>query len=309
MPSRREALYLLGTAVGSSGLAGCLSDDIDGGTSTPAESATPGESPTPSATPEPTTVAADLGETLTVDGVDLTLRRVVVQGSLLTVYTDSGTVTQNPGGRYVLAKLSTTADSAPAAGEYALAVDDSRVGSTAPRGSFWTIRDGRRTQYTPPDGPVSDGPGGWLAFPVEGDREAESPRLTVGDASWQLPERAVERLRKPATEYDLVGLDYPETVTPDESFTVTVTAENVGSVAGTFRGMLNTSVQYASYPRSVRIDLEPGEQGTWELSFGVDEGLNEVGDTGDLHLETVGGDADGRIETVAGTAVGTATER
>lgn len=311
MPSRRDALGLLGTTLGSVALAGCLGDSTDAGTSTSDGNADSIESPNdePSPTHEPTGEPAGLGDTRTVDGVDLTLRRVVVQGSLLTVFTDSGAVTENPDGRYVLAKLSTTAESAPAAGEYGLAVDGSPVGSVTPRGNFWTVPGGRRTQYTPPEAAVSDGPGGWLAFPVEGGLAAESPRLTVGSASWRLPERAVERLRKPAAEYDLVGFDYPETVATEESFTVSVTAKNVGSVAGAFRGMLNTSVQYASYPHPIRMDLSPGEQGTWELSYGVREGLNEPGDSGGLLLETVGGDADGRIEVPDSAGTSTPQER
>lgn len=302
MPSRRDALGLLGTTLGSAALAGCLGDGSDG-TSTLGGNADPTESPSDesSATPEPTAEPGSLGETLTVDGVELTLRRVVVQGSLLTIFTDSGAVREKPGGRYVLAKVSTTAASAPAASRYALAVDGSQARSVAPRGYFWTVPGGRRTQYTPPEAPMGERAGGWLAFPVEGGLAAESPRLTVADASWRLPDRAVERLRKPAAEYDLVSFDYPETVAADESFTVSVTAENVGSVAGTFRGMLNTSVQYASYPRPIRIDLDPGEQGTWDLSYGFDQGLNEAGEIGSLSLETVGGDAEATIEVPEGT--------
>lgn len=57
--------------------------------------------------------------------------------------------------------------------------------------------------------------------------------------TWSLPDGAIEDLSAPTTEWDLVSFDAPESVDPDESFSVTMEARNAGDVPGTFRGVLN----------------------------------------------------------------------
>lgn len=303
MPSRREYL----AAVGLGSLAGCLGGDE----SRPTES-----DPTATATPESTATAtassdpARVGEPVTVDGVDVTLERVGVQSSLMVVYTDSGDVIANSDGRFVLAAFD-AASSTPAADHYTLVTAGERVRPMEPSYGFWLSESGRRKQYSTDSASASgDAGGGWLAFPIEGGLGAESTRITVGNGAWRLPDRVSERLSQPAPRFELRSFDHPESVTPDEPFSVSLTVENVGSVAGTFRGVLNArGVEYAVYPHPIRLDLEPGETDIWTKEYGPDEGLNDVGETGTFDLRTPVGDREGEIEAIAGTAVGTATER
>jgi hypothetical protein len=306
MPSRREYLAALGA---STVLAGCLGN----GDGTPTASDSPAETsrePTTTPTAEPTAQLPAVGGTISVDGVDLTLERVRCTGSLPYVYTDSGDVQTNPEGRYVLAKVTTPSSSPPAASRYSLVAAGGRAYAIGSAGSFWLGPDGDRDPYRPgPGSDVGDSSGGWLAFPVDAELDADAPRVAVGTTGWRLPDRVVARFRQPAARYELRELAHPETVTPDEAFTVSVAVENVGPVSGTFRAVLNTSIRYASSARPVFLDLDPGERRTWELDFGPDEGLNEVGEVGRLDLRTPSGDRNGEIEVVAGTAVGTATER
>ncbi|WP_435115134.1 hypothetical protein [Halolamina sp. C58] len=306
MPSRREYLAIAG--LGS--MAGCLGGN---------ESTTTERDPTPTATKTPVSTApatvstddpAGVGEPVTVDGVDVTLERVAVQSSLAVVYTDSGDVIANTDGRFVLAAFDAgpAGPAAPAADRYTLVTAGERERPMEPGGGFWLSENGRREQYST-ESATSEAGGGWLAFPVDGGLDAEAAQITVGSGAWALPERVTERLSQPAPRYELRSFDHPETVTPDEPFSVSLTVENVGSVAGTFRGVLNVrGVQYAVYPYPIRVDLEPGETDIWTKEYGPDEGLNDVDQTGAFDLRTPVGDREGEIEVIAGTAVGTATE-
>lgn len=308
MPSRREYL----AAVGIGALAGCLGGAETPTTDEPPASATPTSSPT--ASPASTAAPATVGESQAGDGTELTLETVDVQGSLSRVYTDSGDVRGAADGRFVLAELSTPASTtdadAPSAGRYTLVDGDERARPIEPEGSLWLSPDGDRWAYSPGSGPsTGDSPGGWLAFRVDAELDAEAPRLVVGDGAWTLPDHVAERLRQPAARYAVRSFDYPETVGPDEGFTVSVTAENVGPVAGTFRAVLNASIQYASMAYPVRLDLEPGESATWEKEYGPSMGLNEVDQRGRVHLATATGERQGSIEVVAETATPTPQER
>ncbi|MFT4889434.1 MAG: hypothetical protein ACI9YT_000343 [Halobacteriales archaeon] len=57
--------------------------------------------------------------------------------------------------------------------------------------------------------------------------------------TWSLPDEAMGTLGSPTTEWERVSFDAPESVGPDESFSVAMAARNVGGAAGTFRGVLN----------------------------------------------------------------------
>ena len=177
------------------------------------------------------------------------------------------------------------------------------MGPADPRGSYWFGPDGHRDSYSPgPDDGTESG--GWLAFPVDGELDPESPKITVLDTGWRLPQSVTERLRQPAPQFNLVSFDHPETVAPDEPFTVSVTAENVGPVMGSFRGVLNAAnVRYAYYPHEFALALDPGERATWELEYAGDEGLNDADDSGQFDLRTVAGNREGTVEVdgAAGT--------
>ena len=302
MPSRREYLAVVG--LGS--LAGCLGGDE----STPTEG---DPTSTATATPVPTTTAtaspadpARVGESVTVNDVDVTLESVAVQSSLAVVYTDSGDVIANTDGRFVLAEID-AGSPAPNADQYTLVTAGERGQPMEPGYGFWLSEDGRREQYSADS--ASGTGGGWLAFPVDGGVDVQSARITVGTGAWTLPDRVGERLSQPAPRYEIGSFDHPETVTPDEPFSVSLTVENVGSVAGTFRGVLNVrGVEYAVYPYPIRLELDPGETEIWTKEYGPDEGLNDVGETGGFDLRTPAGDREDEIEVIAGTAVGTATE-
>jgi hypothetical protein len=302
MPSRRAFLAAFGSSVA---LAGCLGS----GGGTPTASNSPARtSRKPTATP--TAQLPVVGETVPVDGSDLTLERVCCAGSLPYVHTDSGGVQTNPEGRYVLARVTTPAESPSAASRYSLVAAGGRAHAVGSTGSFWLGPDGDRYPYSPGSEPsVGGSSGGWIAFPVDAELDVDSPHIAVGATGWRLPDPVVTRLRQPAARYELRELAHPETVTPAESFTVSVAVENVGPVSRTFRAVLNTSIRYASYARPVFVDLDPSAQRTWELAFGPDDGLNEVGRVGELDLRTPVGDRGGDIEVVADTAVGTATDR
>ena len=295
MPSRRQLLATLGAGF----LAGCTGDPPP--TNSPTATATPDgtatETPgTPAGTEMSTETpdCATVGETVTVDGADLTLERVSVQQSLPYVYTDSGGV-QYHDGRYVLAEITTPASAPPSADQYSLVVAGGRTSAVASEGSFWFGQRGNRYAYTPGPGPnVGGSPGGWLAFSVDAELDAESPHISTGASGWRLPERVTRRLRQPVPRYERLSFDYPETVEPDEAFTVSVTVANTGPIAGTFSGVLNTAnIRYAAYAQPFWLDIEPGEQGTWEQTYAGDEGLNEPGESGILDLRTAVEDRDG----------------
>jgi hypothetical protein len=104
--------------------------------------------------------------------------------------------------------------------------------------------------------PKNPGPRGWLVFEVP-PRLATPPSLRLeGDTdSWEW-ELDTEKATTPPPAWEWTA-SAPETVPPDETFDITVTAENVGDGPGTFRGAVNFS--YPMYrPKGFDILLEPG---------------------------------------------------
>jgi hypothetical protein len=295
MPSRRRFLAVLG----STGLTGCVGGPESAVTGTDSTS-TSTDTGTGTTTTTQTPDRSAVGDTITADGAALTLVEVVTASGLPFVYTDSGGVQSSEGRRYVLADIATRGSSPPAASRYSLTAGARLVGPAEPRGSYWFGLDEHRYPYSPGPGGGTDS-GGWLAFPVEGELDADAPQITVNGAGWRLPESVTERLRQPAPQFDLVSFDYPETVGSEEPFDVSVTAANTGRVAGTFCGVLNASIKYASYAYPFWLDLDPGEEATWSKAYGGGEGVNEPGDTGSLDLRTMVGERDGEIEVTTAT--------
>ncbi|NHX36714.1 MULTISPECIES: hypothetical protein [Halolamina] len=101
---------------------------------------------------------------------------------------------------------------------------------------------------------------GWLLF--ETPAQLDSPpvlRLDDNDGprEWDL---AVEKATAPPPAWEWAA-DAPAAVAPDETFEITIAAENVGDGPGTFRGAVNFS--YPLYkPEGFDVPLDPGESGT-----------------------------------------------
>lgn len=284
MPSRRQFL----AAVGATGLAGCV------GEPEPSETAFP--SPTPG-----TASPAAVGEAVTVDGATVTLEQVAVRDSLFVqASADSKDVLARDGERFLLTTVTVEGDAPESADAFSLAVDGETVatGSTTFASNHYGYLD--RWPYDP-DGERGD-PGGWVGFTPEAPLSGESVAVAVGDAGWRLPDEAVDHLQRPLPGYELVSFDYPERVGPEETFTVSVSVENTGPVAGTFRGVLNVAnIEYAYYPYPFELTLGAGERGTWEKEFDA----SNINNSGGLHLRTPVGNPDGTVEVVDPTPTAT----
>lgn len=304
MPSRRTFLTaVVGTATG-----GCLhgppTDPAERSTRTRARSPSPTTPTADPSTVSPTPVTGRVGETLDVDGAWVTVERVLVQDSLMYASSpDSMAVATSESGRYVLVEVSVSGELPPGASQFAVLVDGEQVGGSA--------ADHRVRSYGDPvRGPYDTDRGGWLVYTVPAPLDASTAAIAVEGTRWRFPDRTVERLRDPLATYDLVGFDAPAKVTPDQAFAARVTVENVGNVAGTFRGVLNAAGgRYAFYPYPFELDLPVGGRTTWTKEFpaGMD-GLDEPGEAMRLHLRTAAGDRHREVECVAGTAASTATE-
>jgi hypothetical protein len=117
-------------------------------------------------------------------------------------------------------------------------------------------RDGEwRVTYGDGSGPVLFG------LPETGD--ASDAHLTVGDRTWEPPQRVRDRLEAPLPTFD-VTMSGPERVGPDADPALLVTVRNEGDVSGRYTLALNRSGPLiASAPiRRIAGTLEPGEQRT-----------------------------------------------
>jgi hypothetical protein len=84
---------------------------------------------------------------------------------------------------------------------------------------------------------------------------APSLRLEGDTDSWEW-ELDTEKATTPPPAWEW-SASVPETVPPDDTFNITVTAENVGDGPGTFRGAVNFSYPM-SRPKGFDIVLDPG---------------------------------------------------
>ncbi|MFB6220119.1 MAG: hypothetical protein ABEH90_01655 [Halolamina sp.] len=98
---------------------------------------------------------------------------------------------------------------------------------------------------------------GWLCFPTPATLES-APRLSL-DGEWEWPLDAPKATDAPP-EWEFT-VDVPETVAPDETFDLAVSAENVGDGPGVFRGAVNFSSPLHR-PEGFDIPLDPGASGT-----------------------------------------------
>jgi hypothetical protein len=294
MPSRRRYLASL-VAAGS--IAGCLGDSGESSMNT--GQGTPDSPTTMATTREPQT--ATRGETVSIDGATLTLGDVVVWDSLFVqASADSKDVITDSDERYLLTTVSIEGDRPIEPSSYSLKADGERVavGETEFASRNYGYLDSRAYR--------SDRGGGWLGFTPPAPLDADTVTLDVDGSGWTLSDSTVAQLNEPLAGFDIVAFDYPETVIPDEAFTVSVTVQNTGPVPGRFRGVLNVAnITYAYYPYPFTIDLDPGEQGTWRKAFDPDSGLDDPGDTGGLYLRTQSGNRNAEIEAVAASTTET----
>ncbi|AUV80468.1 hypothetical protein C2R22_01355 [Salinigranum rubrum] len=307
-PSRRA---FLGTTAGLClGVAGCLDRGRSG--ASPTETPTPRESSR--ATPEPTPTAdastpRTLGTEQPVGGVPVTVSNLAVQDSVLYRDTDdSMAVASDEGKRYVLVSVSGN-ESGPPPEAFALVVDGKEFEPTAFRGGI--------DEYGPRYDPGYGVEEGYLPFVVPASLDADEGRIAVENesqtAAWRLAEIDLDALRRPKAAFELRTVELPETLRRYDPVSVRVTAENVGDVPGTFRGVLNVTNLVAAYaPYPFALDADPGETVVWEETFreGPSRGVESVG----FFLYTVGGNRErratvrGRNETARGTATATRTE-
>jgi len=235
MPSRRAYLATLAAA----GLAGCIGESPGTGSDT--------DSPT--ATTAPGTIARP----------DVIVEAAAVQYAYRHIEQVDWNGIQPADGQFVFV----TVDARPA-------------DSTPDRSAFTLVADGE--QYAPaelahrmpvgldvpgsayaPDREGAD-PRGWIAFETPA-RLGSLPTLRLDrdpvPAEWEL-DTDLATSPPPAWEW---SVDTPDTVEPNTTFDIAITAENVGDGAGAFRGAVNFS--YPLYaPAGFDIPLDAGQSGT-----------------------------------------------
>ena len=202
----------------------------------------------------------------------------------------------------------------PAAGQFvAVTVDAGGAEPVPDREAFTLVADGEPhdpvavRDLLPSDLGVPSGPyvpeergtRGWLVFDVPAQLES-APSLRVetdgGSGEWSLD---VETALAPPPAWDW-SASIPETVSRDETFDISVTAENVGDGRGTFRGAVNFS--YPRYqPKGFDLALAPGESATATVPASSENA--ESGRTLEYGVRTAAGRA-----TVATSVEGESTE-
>lgn len=107
-------------------------------------------------------------------------------------------------------------------------------------------------------------PRGWLIFDVPALLDTgPSLRLKRESDSWELG-LDIEKATTPPPSWDW-NASAPDTVPPEETFDIRVSAGNVGDGPGTFRGAVNFS--FPMYrPKGFDIVLDPGESGEATVS-------------------------------------------
>lgn len=231
MPSRRACL----ASIAAAGLAGCV------GTS-------PGSTPN-SATDTATTA------TSTSSPPALVIKAVAIQYSYRHIQNVDWNAIRPADGQFVFVTVNASEmESTPSQDAFALVSADEihdpvkinhryPVGLDVPGGPYAPERE-------------NSGPRGWLVFDIPAQlATAPSLRLEGDTDSWEW-ELDTEKATTPPPAWEW-SASVPETVPPDDTFNITVTAENVGDGPGTFRGAVNFS--YPMYrPKGFDIVLDPG---------------------------------------------------
>ncbi|QKY20217.1 hypothetical protein B4589_007440 [Halolamina sp. CBA1230] len=235
MPSRRTYLAALVAA----GLAGCVGE-------------TPGTSESPSDSPTATTAPG------TSEPPDVAVEAAAVQYSYHHIENVDWNGIQPADGQFVFVTVDARpADSVPARSAFTLVADGEQYEPTELAHRMPVTIDVPGRAYSVGDDNSEDR--GWLAFETPAELDA-APALRLdrdsGPATWEL-EAETATAPPPVWEW---SADAPETVEPESTFEITVTAENVGDGAGTFRGAVNFS--YPMYmPKGFAVSLDPGASG------------------------------------------------
>jgi hypothetical protein len=242
--TRRRTLLTLGaTALGTS-VAGCLSGD---------DSPTDDDEETDE---RPTDNPDDGSDSVTVRDVTV-LPEVVTRNS-----PDSYGVYGGQSSQYVVVEVAVDSPDEHPPESFAVEAGET-YDATADVGDG----EGFLADFDTAYGARDDGSSGWLAFSLPKPLEAETAALTWEGASHEFGEGPLERLRRPPASFD-VRFETPEAVTPGETVTATVTAENVGDVDGTFVGALNRVGPDIDYipEAAIVLNVASGEAETWEYT-------------------------------------------
>ncbi|MFD1635158.1 hypothetical protein ACOZ4L_05395 [Haloplanus ruber] len=310
MPSGRRA-FLTSVGAAATGLAGCL----DGGESSRSPTRTPTASPSDTAAPD----AVALGDSVSIDGVTVTVSDLVTAHSV----------------RYLSAP--DAMDVLPTSDDQFVFVDVSAGGSgTTPSSHrFGLVADatpyGSGIEYIGParvDAPVTgrqygaSNPDGFLGFRVPAPLDAESVAVVLGGdgpertdmqpdpddvaARWSVPPAAVTPLRSPPPVF-AASVDVPASVPATEPIPVTLDVRNEGDGPGVFRAAINhQGPQYGA--TGIDRSLAAGESITHEVT--VDYYRDDDTTPGRVQFAVVGPDLSEFFEVGldgGGTPAGTGT--
>lgn len=110
--------------------------------------------------------------------------------------------------------------------------------------------------------------------------------------TWSLPDDALSALSAPSTEWGFSSFAAPDSVGPNESFSISFRARNAGDAAATFRGVLNEAGPMYGISGRWKTRVAPEttihREQTISTLQELDENVSEVR----LRLRTVAGDVD-----------------
>jgi hypothetical protein len=210
---------------------------------------------------------------------------------------DSMAVATTERTQFVFVEVRPRTDSPPPS-DFALAADDRRFWGTLAPGDVagphlvYELGSGYRSGEVEP---------GWVAFEVPNPLDADEIALAYQGRREPLGEEFLAELRTPPADFEVVSFDAPEEVDHDESFEVSVTVENVGETAGTFRACLNQSGP-TFVPRPVELSIPAGERR--EETWTFDDSVSAESQHLDLRLESPAEVRTAGVEVVGGTTTG-----
>lgn len=234
MPSRRAYL----TTLVAAGLAGCVGNSPD----------SPSDSTTDTSTTAPGTSSRPA----------MTIEAAAVQYAYRHIENVDWNAIQPADGQFVFVTVDASeVDPVPSQEAFTLVTADDVHDPAEIEHGYPVDLDVPGVSYMPDREDTE--PRGWLMFDVPAQlATAPSLRLERETESWEWG-LDIEKATTPPSAWDWTAIA-PDTVAPDETFEITVSAENVGDGPGTFRGAVNFS--YPMYrPEGFDIVLDPGESG------------------------------------------------